>query len=80
MATMNIALPDELQQFVDPQVAEHAYGPSSGYLRELIRKQRDIEQLRGVLLDGANSGPAVAADAGFFIAMREHADARAGEQ
>ncbi|UWI57724.1 hypothetical protein NO430_05450 [Xanthomonas oryzae pv. oryzae] len=55
MATMNIALPDELQQFVDPQVAEHAYGSGSGYLRELIRKQRDIEQLRGVLLDGANS-------------------------
>ncbi|AEQ95377.1 hypothetical protein XOC_1189 [Xanthomonas oryzae pv. oryzicola BLS256] len=55
MATMNIALPDELQQCVDPQVAEHAYVPGSGYVRALMRTQRDIEQLRGVLLDGANS-------------------------
>ncbi|AAM36012.1 conserved hypothetical protein [Xanthomonas citri pv. citri str. 306] len=80
MATMNISLPDELKQFVDQQVAEHAYGSSSEYLRELIRKQRDIEQLRGVLLGGANSGPAVAAEAGFFNAMQARANARAGEQ
>ena len=42
MATMNISLPDELKQFVDAQVAEHAYGSASEYLRELIRKQRDV--------------------------------------
>ena len=57
MATMNISLPDELKQFVDDQVAEHAYGSSSEYLRELIRKQRDVEKLRALLLDGAESGP-----------------------
>lgn len=31
MATMNISLPDELKQFVDQQMAEHAYGSSSEY-------------------------------------------------
>lgn len=76
MATMNISLPDELKQFVDQQVAEHAYGSSSEYLRELIRKQRDVEKLRGLLLDGANSGPATPMAADFFDRMRERAHAR----
>ncbi|CAD2244676.1 type II toxin-antitoxin system ParD family antitoxin [Xanthomonas arboricola] len=80
MATMNISLPDELKQFVDQQVQEHAYGSSSEYLRELIRKQRDVEQLRGLLLDGANSGPAVAAEPDFFDKMRERAQARAASK
>ncbi|NIJ87922.1 ribbon-helix-helix domain-containing protein [Xanthomonas cannabis] len=77
MATMNISLPDELKQFVDQQVLEHAYGSSSEYLRELIRKQRDVERLRGLLLDGVNSGPAVAMEPDFFEAMRERAQVRA---
>ena len=77
MATMNISLPDELKQFVDAQVAEHAYGSTSEYLRELIRKQRDVEKLRQMLLDGANSGPAQLADAGFFAELRSIAEGRA---
>ena len=77
MATMNISLPDELKQFVDLQVAEGAYGSSSEYLRELIRKQRDVEKLRQMLLDGANSGPAQPADATFFAEMRDIAEGRA---
>lgn len=76
MATMNISLPDDLKAFVDAQVAEHAYGSSSEYLRELIRKQRDVEKLRGLLLDGLNSGPPVPMEAGFFDKLREQARAR----
>ena len=77
MATMNISLPDELKQFVDAQVAEHAYGSASEYLRELIRKQRDVEKLRQMLLDGANSGPATPMEPDFFDKMRTRAHARA---
>lgn len=77
MATMNISLPDELKQFVDQQVAEGAYGSSSEYLRELIRRQRDVEKLRGMLLDGANSGPAQLADATFFAELRNIAEGHA---
>lgn len=77
MATMNISLPDELKQFVDQQVAAGAYGSSSEFLRELIRKQRDVEKLRQMLLDGANSGPAQLADASFFAEMRDIAEGRA---
>ncbi|MEO9078664.1 MAG: hypothetical protein ABI268_05065 [Rhodanobacter sp.] len=56
MASMNISLPDELKQFIDAQVAEHAYGSSSEYLPELTRKQRDVEKLGGMLFGEFNSG------------------------
>ena len=76
MATMNISLPDELKGFIDSQVAEHGYGSTSEYLRELIRKQRDIEHLRRMLLDGANSGPGKLIDDAFFAELREQAGQR----
>lgn len=71
MATMNISLPDDLKSFVDAQVAEHAYGSTSEYLRELIRKQRDIEKLRSTLLEGLGSGPAEPVTPETFRKMRE---------
>jgi len=77
MATMNISLPDELKQFIDDQVSQHGYGSTSEYLRELIRKQRDVEKLRGMLLEGLNSGPATPQEPDFFDRMRERARARA---
>lgn len=71
MATMNISLPDELKQFIDAQVSEHGYGSSSEYLRELIRKQRDAERLRSMLLEGANSGPGEPVTPDTFRRMRD---------
>ena len=71
MATMNISLTDDLKQFVDEQVAEHAYASTSDYLRALIRKQRDIAKLRGMLLEGFNSGPAEEVTEDTFRQMRE---------
>lgn len=71
MATMNISLPDELKGFVDEQVAEHGYGSSSEYLRELIRRQRDVAKLRAMLLEGVNSGPGDIADEDFFNELRQ---------
>ena len=77
MATMNISLTDDLKQFVDEQVAEHAYASTSEYLRDLIRKQRDIAKLRGMLLEGVNSGPATPVDDTFFAELRDIAEGRA---
>ena len=77
MATMNISLTDDLKQFVDEQVAEHAYASTSEYLRDLIRKQRDIAKLRGMLLEGVNSGPATPMEPDLFDKMRTRAHARA---
>ncbi|MBK8073850.1 MAG: type II toxin-antitoxin system ParD family antitoxin [Ramlibacter sp.] len=70
MSTMNISLPDALKSFVDEQVSLRAYGTSSEYVRELIRRDQDRLQLRAVLLAGANSTPAAEADAGYFEGLR----------
>ena len=71
MTTMNISLPETLKAFVDEQVAAQGYGSSSEYVRELIRKDRDRRQLRGLLLEGAASAPGEVADAAWFDALRE---------
>lgn len=71
MNTMNISLPDTLKSFVDEQVIRRGYGTSSEYVRELIRKDQDRLQLRGLLLDGAASNPAAPADASYFDGLRD---------
>jgi len=71
MATMNISLPDSLKEFVDGQVALRGYGTSSEYIRELIRKDQDRQQLRHLLMEGGASPPAGVADQYYFDSLRE---------
>lgn len=71
MSTMNISLPDTLKSFVDEQVRQRGYGTSSEYVRELIRKDQDRLQLRGLLLAGVASGPTTPVDASYFDGLRE---------
>ncbi|MCP5233810.1 MAG: type II toxin-antitoxin system ParD family antitoxin [Zoogloeaceae bacterium] len=71
MSTMNISLPEELKDFVDQQVAARAYGSASEYVRELLRRERDVEHLRGLLLEGLESGPGRVADTAYFDGLRE---------
>jgi len=71
MSTMNISLPDTLKSFVDEQVNQGSYGTSSEYVRELIRKDQDRLQLRGLLLAGVASSPAAPADPTYFEGLRE---------
>ena len=70
MSTMNISLPDALKSFVDEQVSERGYGTSSEYVRELIRKDQDRLQLRGLLLAGVATAPAAPVDAAYFEGLR----------
>jgi antitoxin ParD1/3/4 len=77
MATMNISLPDDLRDFVEQQVREKSYSSSSEYLRELIRRQRDTERFRGLILEGLNSGPGEVIDDAFFDSLRERVRSRA---
>ena len=67
---MNISLPDTLKFFVDQQVNTRGYGTSSEYIRELIRKDQDIQQLRGLLMAGAASAPTTPADETYFAGLR----------
>mgnify|MGYP001221514877 CR=1 FL=1 len=78
MSTMNISLPDSLKSFVDEQVASRGYGTSSEYVRELIRKDQDRQQLRALLLEGGGSAPGAPADTAYFDTLRERVRRRAG--
>ncbi len=67
---MNISLPETLKAFVDEQVSQRGYGTSSEYVRELIRKDQDRQQLRGLMLAGAASAPTAPADSNYFDSLR----------
>lgn len=73
MGTMNISLPDALKSFVDEQVSERGYGTSSEYVRELIRRDQQRQQLRGLLLAGAQSKAAEPATEAYFNDLRARA-------
>jgi antitoxin ParD1/3/4 len=77
MATMNISLSDDLKAFVDEQVAEKAYSTSSEYVRELIRREREKERLRQLLLEGASSPGTQVADKAYFDELRQRVRDRA---
>ena len=70
MSTMNVSLPEALKDFVEDQVSARGYSTSSEYVRDLIRKDQDRQRLRGLLLEGAASPQAVAADADYFDELR----------
>lgn len=71
MSTMNISLPEALKSFVDEQVGSRGFGTSSEYVRELIRKDQERLHLRDLLLSGARSKPAAAADGAYFATLRD---------
>jgi antitoxin ParD1/3/4 len=70
MSTMNISLPEPLKNFVDTQVAKGHYGTSSEYVRELIRKDQERQQLRGLLIEGAESEVIGQFDQNYFDDLR----------
>ena len=71
MPTMNVSLPDELRAFVDGQVTDGRYSSTSEYVRELIRRDRDRQRLRSLLLDRAASEPGPVADDTYFASLRD---------
>ena len=74
MRNLNITLPDDLQSFVERQVAERGYVTCDEFIRDLIRREQDIQQLRAKLLEGAASGPAVVADDAYFEGLYQRID------
>ncbi len=74
MSNVNISLPDALQSYVDQQVAERGFETCSEYIRDLIRKDQDRQQLRELVIEGATSPPAVVADDKFFDQLYQRLD------
>ena len=77
MSTMNIALPDDMKDFVDRQVEERGYGTSSEFLRDLIRKERERQNLRQLMLDAMASPKVAEPDAAYFQGLRDRVAQRA---
>ncbi len=69
---MNISLPETLKAFVDEQIDARGFGTSSEYVRELIRKDQDRQNLRALLLSGANSAALGQVDASYFAQLRHN--------
>ncbi|RTQ33067.1 antitoxin ParD1/3/4 [Variovorax sp. YR750] len=59
-----------MKAFVEAQVAERRYGNVSEYVRDLIRRDLEREQLRTALLAGLESGPSDEWTAVHFDALR----------
>jgi antitoxin ParD1/3/4 len=76
---MNISLPETLKSFVDQQVTGRGFGTSSEYVRELIRKDQDRQNLRRLLLEGAATAPTEPADEEYFGTLRDRARSRKAE-
>ncbi len=64
--TVNISLPESLKTFVDEQVATRGYASVSEYFRELIRRERDIQQVRGLIDEGIRLGPGPEVDPAYW--------------
>lgn len=74
MATMNVSLPDQLKAYVDARVDAGTYQSSSEYVRELIRRDQEVQQFRGLIAEGLQSPIEGAADAAFFGELRRVAE------
>lgn len=70
MGTMNISIPDSLKSYVDDQVESRGYGTHSEFVRDLIRKDKAIQELRRLIGEGLESelGPPV--DQAWFDSLR----------
>ncbi|MGQ0567669.1 MAG: ribbon-helix-helix domain-containing protein [Gemmobacter sp.] len=73
MATMNISLPDDMKAFVDEQVRTRGYMTASEYVRDVLRRERDVEQFRS-MLETTVPTPIDQFDDAFFARMRAKID------
>ncbi|MEX0659911.1 MAG: type II toxin-antitoxin system ParD family antitoxin [Egibacteraceae bacterium] len=78
MPTMNISLPEALRAFVEDQIAQRRYGTTSEYIRDLIRRDQDRQNLRDLLLAGAASEPGPVAGPEYFDDLRAEVDTTPG--
>ncbi|WP_299436205.1 type II toxin-antitoxin system ParD family antitoxin [uncultured Rhodospira sp.] len=79
MSRLTVSLSEDLTAFVGEQMTERGYESGSDSVHDLIRKERDRQRLRGLLLAGAASEPDTPADAAWFEALRDRIRGHAGQ-
>ncbi len=63
MASVNLNLPEELQQFVNGQVEAGEFEGASAYIEALIaRAKKGKDQLEALLIEGLDSGDPIPLD------------------
>ena len=75
MATMNVSLPAPMKAGVEERSADGRYSNSSDYVRDLIRKDQEREQvtaeIQSLITQGIDSGPAKPFDKAAFLARMQ---------
>jgi antitoxin ParD1/3/4 len=74
--SMNISLPESLREYVESCVEIGAYSTSSEFVRDLIRRDREQEEIEQKLLEALEE-PAVPMDKIFWPNLRRTTHARA---
>nr|WP_216595527.1 type II toxin-antitoxin system ParD family antitoxin [Myxosarcina sp. GI1] len=80
---MNISLPEDLQLFIDEQIAGGNYSTASEYIHYLIRQaqqQAERERIETLLLEGLESGESVEMTDEWWEAKRARLKLRQNEQ
>ena len=57
---MSFSLPESLREYIDERVRTGDFGNTSEYLRDLVRRDREDQarkRLRGLIIEGLESGP-----------------------
>lgn len=73
MTTLNISLPDDLQAFIERQIATGSYGTASEYISHLIRQEQERaaeKQLETLLIEGLDSGDPIEATEAWWTQKR----------
>lgn len=71
MANISASIPDRLKDWIEAQIDTGFYTSTSDYVRDLIRAdQQKKQQLDSLLLDGINSGDAIAVTDDYWKAKK----------
>ena len=73
---MNISLPQSLRSYVESRVESGDYSTPSEFVRDLIRGDREQEEIEQKLLEGLES-PSIPVGKDFWNQLRRTAHARA---
>lgn len=83
MRTMNVSLPEELEQFIEDQARTGGYADASAYLSELVRERRKsmaVDHLRSLIAEGMASGPLEPVTPEFWAERRRILEQRIQER
>ena len=70
MARITVSLPQALQTFLEEQVRSNGYGSDDEYICDLIVKERDRQELKVLLSQGARSVRGSEVNDAFFDRLR----------